>query len=58
MIVKGTARPEFSWKFEGDGSIKVVTKEIPSEVVVWQAVNPKARNFRHDVIGSATRARR
>jgi PhoPQ-activated pathogenicity-related protein len=23
------------------------------EVVVWQAVNPQARNFRHDVIGSA-----
>jgi PhoPQ-activated pathogenicity-related protein len=53
MIVKGTARPEFSWTFEGDGSIKVVTKERPLEVVLWQAVNPTARNFRHDVIGSA-----
>ena len=41
MIVKGTARPEFSWKFEEDGSIKVVVKERPSEVVVWQAVNPR-----------------
>ena len=53
MIVKGTPRPEFSWTFEGDGSIKVVTKDRPLEVVVWQAVNPNARNFRHDVIGSA-----
>ena len=53
MIVKGTPRPEFSWTFEGDGSIKVVVKDRPLEVVVWQAVNPNARNFRHDVIGSA-----
>lgn len=52
-IVKGTARPAFTWTFEGDGSIKVVTKDRPDEVLVWQAVNPAARNFRHDVIGSA-----
>ena len=26
MIVKGTARPEFSWTFERDGSIKVVVE--------------------------------
>ena len=53
MIVKGTARPEFSWRFEGDGSIRIVVNDRPLEVVVWQAVNPTARNFRHDVIGSA-----
>jgi PhoPQ-activated pathogenicity-related protein len=52
-IVKDTPRPSFTWTFEYDGSIKVVTKDRPEEVVVWQAVNPAARNFRHDVIGSA-----
>jgi PhoPQ-activated pathogenicity-related protein len=52
-IVKGTARPQFTWTFERDGSIKVVTKDRPDEVLVWQAVNSKARNFRHDVIGAA-----
>ena len=52
-IVKGTPRPSFTWTFERDGSIKVVTKDRPEEVLVWQAVNPAARNFRHDVIGSA-----
>ena len=52
-IVTGTPRPEVQWSFERDGSIKVVAKERPSDVRVWQAVNPKARNFRHDVIGSA-----
>ena len=52
-VVKGTPRPAFTWTFERDGSIKVVTKDRPEEVLVWQAVNPAARNFRHDVIGSA-----
>ena len=52
-IVKGTPRPTFTWTFERDGSIKVVAKDRPEEVLVWQAVNPAARNFRHDVIGSA-----
>jgi PhoPQ-activated pathogenicity-related protein len=50
-IVKGTPRPEVRWSFEDDGSIKVVAKQLPSEVKVWQATNPKARNFRIDVIG-------
>ena len=52
-VVKGRPRPGVRWTFERDGSIKVVTKERPEDVRVWQATNPKARNFRHDVIGSA-----
>ena len=57
-IVSGTPRPAIRWTFERDGSIKVVSKERPSDVKVWQAVNPKARNFRLDAIGAATRAPR
>ena len=52
-IVSGTPRPVIKWTFERDGSIKVVSKERPGEVKVWQAVNPKARNFRLDTIGAA-----
>jgi len=52
-IVKGTPRPEFSWTFEKDGAIKVVAKQRPDAVMLWQATNPDARNFRHDVIGPA-----
>jgi PhoPQ-activated pathogenicity-related protein len=52
-IVKGTERPEFQWTFERDGAIKVVAKDRPSEVTMWQAVNPNARNFRLDAIGPA-----
>src|SRR5688572_28961622 len=52
-IVTGTPRPEVAWTFESDGSIKVVTKQLPTRVQLWQAVNPKARNFRLDAIGPA-----
>ena len=52
-IVAGTPRPEVKWTFEKDGSIKVVTKQLPTNVQLWQAVNPEARNFRLDAIGPA-----
>jgi PhoPQ-activated pathogenicity-related protein len=52
-VVKGTPRPEFSWTFEKDGAIKVVSKERPEVVTLWQAANPDARNFRLDAIGPA-----
>src|SRR5204863_277117 len=49
--VTGARRPEFSWTFEKDGSIKVLSKDRPEAVALWQATNPEARNFRLDVIG-------
>jgi PhoPQ-activated pathogenicity-related protein len=52
-IVSGKPRPEFKWTFEKDGSIKVVAKDRPDAVTLWQAVNPKARVFRLDQIGPA-----
>jgi PhoPQ-activated pathogenicity-related protein len=53
MIVKDTPRPQIKWTFERDGSIKVVAKDRPDAVLLWQATNPEARNFRQDVIGNA-----
>jgi PhoPQ-activated pathogenicity-related protein len=55
-VVRGTARPQVRWTFERDGSIKVVSNERPDEVKLWQASNPKARNFRVDVIGPVYKA--
>ena len=52
-IVSNTPRPEVRTSYEKDGSIKVVAKERPTSVQLWQAVNPGARNFRLDVIGPA-----
>lgn len=51
-VVKGSPRPDVRWTFERDGSIKVVTKQLPDDVRLWQATNPKARSFRHDVSGA------
>jgi PhoPQ-activated pathogenicity-related protein len=52
-ILAGTPLPKFSWAFESDGSIRVSTATQPTEVKVWQATNPKARDFRLMTIGAA-----
>lgn len=52
-IVTNTPRPQISWTFDADGSIKVIAKDRPDAVVLWQATNPAGRNFRQDVIGNA-----
>ena len=52
-VVGNTPRPRITWTNEKDGSIKVVSKDLPRDVQLWQAVNPAARNFRLDVLGPA-----
>jgi PhoPQ-activated pathogenicity-related protein len=52
-ILNGKARPQFSWKKEKDGTLIVTAKDKPKEVNLWQATNPKARDFRVDTIGHA-----
>jgi PhoPQ-activated pathogenicity-related protein len=52
-VANGTPRPSFTWTFETDGSIRVVSKDLPRAVRLWQASNPCARDFRIDTIGAA-----
>jgi PhoPQ-activated pathogenicity-related protein len=52
-VLKGKARPRYSWKKEKDGSLTVKVADKPKEVNLWQAINPKARDFRVDTIGNA-----
>jgi PhoPQ-activated pathogenicity-related protein len=52
-VIKGTARPKFTWKFEKDGAIRVKTAAKPTEVKLWAAVNPEKRDFRLMSIGPA-----
>ncbi|HLJ44387.1 MAG TPA: PhoPQ-activated pathogenicity-related family protein [Bryobacteraceae bacterium] len=52
-IVFGKARPRFSWTKEKNGTLVVKVVDTPSEVNVWQATNPDARDFRVDTIGKA-----
>ena len=51
MIIDGRPRPEATWTFENDGSIRVRSDVPPTSVVLWQAHNPVARDFRMDTIG-------
>jgi PhoPQ-activated pathogenicity-related protein len=52
-ILAKKALPKFSWEMAADGSIRVKTEDKPSEVNLWQATNPKARDFRLEAIGAA-----
>ena len=50
-VINQAHLPEFSWKFEGDGAIRVTAKDKPAQVMQWQATNPDARDFRNDTFG-------
>jgi PhoPQ-activated pathogenicity-related protein len=50
-ILTGAELPQFDWKVEKDGTIRVQTKTKPTEVKLWQATNPGARDFRLTSIG-------
>lgn len=52
-IIHHKKLPELSWDLPQPGVIKVVTKTKPSKVKLWQAHNPKARDFRLETIGAA-----
>lgn len=43
--------PKFDWKIDAAGTITVETKDKPTEVKLWQATNPGARDFRVTSIG-------
>jgi hypothetical protein len=50
-INQGQPPPQYSWTFEDDGAISVVTEERPSAVYLVQATNPSVRDFRLEIIG-------
>jgi PhoPQ-activated pathogenicity-related protein len=53
MVVEGRKRPDVRWTFRPDGTIEATTSERPVAVRLWQATNPKARDFRFDALGAA-----
>jgi PhoPQ-activated pathogenicity-related protein len=50
-FLNGTPRPRFTWTFESNGDIKVISKDKPSAVKLWQATNPEHRDFRLETLG-------
>lgn len=52
-VLANKPRPQYSWTMEPDGSIRVQSQTPPKQVNLWQANNPKARDFRVATIGKA-----
>jgi PhoPQ-activated pathogenicity-related protein len=50
-LLTGTPLPRFEWKFAADGSVQVKTTDAPQTVKLWQATNPRARDFRLETFG-------
>ena len=50
-VLAGTPIPKIAWRFEKNGSITASTADHPSEVTLWQATNPKVRDFRLEAVG-------
>ncbi len=46
-ILNNAPLPKFSWNVQADGAIQMHSIDVPSQVVMWQATNPVARDFRH-----------
>jgi PhoPQ-activated pathogenicity-related protein len=53
-ITQNYPRPRFSWRADrSQGTITIRTLDAPTEVLLWQATNPAARDFRLQTIGPA-----
>ncbi len=50
-ILNRTALPQFAWKHGADGALTVTAKTKPTSVLLWQATNPAARDFRLESFG-------
>jgi PhoPQ-activated pathogenicity-related protein len=49
-----TPRPRFSWKADRSaGTLRLKSLDEPTQVLLWEATNPEARDFRHEKIGKA-----
>jgi len=52
-VLKHRPIPGYSWTVRKDGAIVVRSPRRPSQVLLWQGNDPKARDFRVDTIGKA-----
>ncbi len=52
-VITGGKRPDFTWKKLNDTTLSVTPVDKVKEVRLWQAHNPKARDFRVESLGKA-----
>lgn len=50
-VKNGAANPSYSWSVQPDRSIVLTAASTPQSVVLWQATNPNARDFRYEAVG-------
>ncbi len=53
LLSQGRRPPQFSWLRDPDGTLRVRAEDRPQEVRLWQAHNPRARDFRVETLGRA-----
>jgi PhoPQ-activated pathogenicity-related protein len=51
-VLHNVPLPRFAWKMEPDGATRVTAQDKPTEVKLWQATNPEARDFRVETFGT------
>ncbi len=51
-LLTDTPRPEFTWKLAEDGALQVQCDSPPDKMLLWQAHNPEARDFRLESVGA------
>jgi len=51
LILAGKQGPRYSWSSPKQGTLHVRVQDVPVEVRLWQANNPKARDFRVETVG-------
>lgn len=52
-VLTNTPRPKYSWSKAEDGNLELRCETKPAKVLLWQATNPEARDFRLEKIGKA-----
>ena len=53
LVVNDRRPPRFSWTRREDGTLQVMPLDQPQGVLLWQATNPEARDFRLATLGPA-----
>lgn len=56
-VLAGRSLPAFTWTEEAPGRLRVETGDQPTQVLVWSAANPAARDFMVKAIGRSWRSR-
>jgi PhoPQ-activated pathogenicity-related protein len=55
-VLNQTPLPRFTWQHGANGALTVTPLTKPKAVLLWQATNPKARDFRLETLGPAWRS--